>query len=195
MVDGGVHVRSRNRTRSARAALQVVAGCSATRRMRTIDLMLLKPYFHGTTRRSGAPFWLGRSRAVQARREERERMHAPRRCAAPRRRASPARRAAGPASARDRGESRRRRTSRARSARSAAARSPSGNAAPGDHHRPRLDAAQAVDALLERVGREQVLERPRGPASRPRRRRATDQGRGTRPPAWRAGSSLSVPNS
>ena len=28
----------------------------------TIDLMLLKPYFHGTTSRSGAPFWLGMTR-------------------------------------------------------------------------------------------------------------------------------------
>jgi hypothetical protein len=28
--------------------------------MRTIDLMPLKPYFHGTTSRIGAPFWLGK---------------------------------------------------------------------------------------------------------------------------------------
>ena len=34
-------------------------GCFSTSRMRTIDLMLLKPYFHGTTSRSGAPFWFG----------------------------------------------------------------------------------------------------------------------------------------
>ena len=27
--------------------------------MRTSDLMLLKPYFHGTTMRIGAPFWFG----------------------------------------------------------------------------------------------------------------------------------------
>ena len=27
--------------------------------MRTIDLALLKPYFHGMTTRTGAPFWLG----------------------------------------------------------------------------------------------------------------------------------------
>ncbi len=27
--------------------------------MRTIDLMLMKPYFQGTTSRSGAPFWFG----------------------------------------------------------------------------------------------------------------------------------------
>lgn len=43
-------------------AFQVVFGCSRTRLIRTIDLMLLKPYFHGTTRRNGAPFWLGNSR-------------------------------------------------------------------------------------------------------------------------------------
>ena len=28
--------------------------------IRTIDLMPLKPYFQGTTKRKGAPFWLGR---------------------------------------------------------------------------------------------------------------------------------------
>src|SRR5262249_1482110 len=38
-----------------------VLGCSVTRRMRTIDLALLNPYFHGTTIRTGAPFWLGRT--------------------------------------------------------------------------------------------------------------------------------------
>ena len=30
-------------------------------RILTIDLMLLKPYLHGTTSLSGAPFWLGSS--------------------------------------------------------------------------------------------------------------------------------------
>ena len=39
----------------------MVGGSSATKVIRTIDLMLLKPYFHGTTSRIGAPFWLGRS--------------------------------------------------------------------------------------------------------------------------------------
>ena len=34
-----------------------------------------------------------------------------------------------------------------------------GNADPGDHHRPRLDTAQSIDALLQRVRSEQVLER------------------------------------
>src|SRR5205807_715516 len=41
------------------AAIQVVTGCSSTKRILTMDLTLLKPYFHGTTSRSGAPFWLG----------------------------------------------------------------------------------------------------------------------------------------
>jgi hypothetical protein len=36
-----------------------VGGCFSTKRILTIDLMPLKPYFHGTTSRSGAPFWFG----------------------------------------------------------------------------------------------------------------------------------------
>src|SRR5437879_1653421 len=36
-----------------------VGGCFSTKRILTIDLMPLKPYFHGTTRRIGAPFWAG----------------------------------------------------------------------------------------------------------------------------------------
>ena len=39
---------------------QVETGCSSTSAIFTIDLMPLKPYFHGTTSRTGAPFWLGR---------------------------------------------------------------------------------------------------------------------------------------
>jgi hypothetical protein len=39
---------------------QAVGGSLALKRMRTMDLMLLKPYFQGTTRRRGAPFWLGK---------------------------------------------------------------------------------------------------------------------------------------
>src|SRR5262249_19593405 len=35
-------------------------GWSSTSLMRTIDLIPLNPYFHGTTRRSGAPFCGGR---------------------------------------------------------------------------------------------------------------------------------------
>src|SRR5438093_2895012 len=38
---------------------QVLRGCFSTNRILTIDLTLLKPYFHGTTSRSGLPFWLG----------------------------------------------------------------------------------------------------------------------------------------
>jgi len=38
---------------------QVVDGCFSVKRILTMDLMPLKPYFHGTTRRRGAPFWLG----------------------------------------------------------------------------------------------------------------------------------------
>ncbi|MOA21783.1 hypothetical protein D3C78_1422920 [compost metagenome] len=41
---------------------QVVFGCSLTKLIRTMDFTLLKPYFHGTTNRSGAPFWFGNSR-------------------------------------------------------------------------------------------------------------------------------------
>src|SRR3546814_17943850 len=35
---------------------QAVSGIFSTNLISTIDLMPLKPYFHGTTRRSGAPF-------------------------------------------------------------------------------------------------------------------------------------------
>ena len=38
------------------ASLHAVAGILSTKRIRTTDLMLLKPYFHGTTSRNGAPF-------------------------------------------------------------------------------------------------------------------------------------------
>ncbi len=38
---------------------QVVGGISSTSRMETMLLMLLKPYFQGTTSRIGAPFWAG----------------------------------------------------------------------------------------------------------------------------------------
>ena len=37
----------------------VVSGWFSTNLIRTMDLMLLNPYFHGTTRRMGAPFWYG----------------------------------------------------------------------------------------------------------------------------------------
>ena len=38
---------------------QAVSGMRSTNLISTIDLMLLKPYFHGTTSRSGAPFCCG----------------------------------------------------------------------------------------------------------------------------------------
>jgi hypothetical protein len=38
---------------------QAVRGWSRVKRMRTIDLADLKPYFQGTTMRTGAPFWFG----------------------------------------------------------------------------------------------------------------------------------------
>ena len=38
---------------------QVVVGWVSMNRIRTIALPPLKPYFQGTTSRSGAPFWLG----------------------------------------------------------------------------------------------------------------------------------------
>jgi len=41
------------------AFIQVVSGCRSTKLTRTMDLAPLKPYFQGTTRRSGAPFCLG----------------------------------------------------------------------------------------------------------------------------------------
>ena len=50
---------NRIRIRCAFEIFHVVGGCFSTNRIFTMDLMLLKPYFHGTTRRSGAPFWLG----------------------------------------------------------------------------------------------------------------------------------------
>src|SRR5208283_5190621 len=40
----------------------VVGGWSDKRVILTIDLIPLKPYFQGTTSRSGAPFWAGSSR-------------------------------------------------------------------------------------------------------------------------------------
>jgi len=38
---------------------QLVDGMRSVKRIRTMDLTLLKPYFQGTTSRSGAPFWFG----------------------------------------------------------------------------------------------------------------------------------------
>ena len=53
----------------------MLSGCFSTNRIFTIDLMPLKPYFHGTTSRSGAPFCVEQRLAVQARGEHRQRMH------------------------------------------------------------------------------------------------------------------------
>ena len=44
---------------SSASRVHVVAGCVSVSRSLTTDLMLLKPYFHGTTSRSGAPSWFG----------------------------------------------------------------------------------------------------------------------------------------
>ena len=57
MIDLAGSRSSRTRTPCGFAVCHAVRGCLSTKRIRTIDLMLLKPYFHGTTRRSGAPFW------------------------------------------------------------------------------------------------------------------------------------------
>ncbi|GIT15114.1 MAG: hypothetical protein CM1200mP36_08700 [Gammaproteobacteria bacterium] len=38
------------------AMFQLVCGCSSMKRMPTMDLMLLKPYFQGTISLKGAPF-------------------------------------------------------------------------------------------------------------------------------------------
>ena len=53
-----LRVPSRSRTQSL-LLFQVLTGSLSVNDTRTIDLMLLKPYFHGTTRRIGAPFWFG----------------------------------------------------------------------------------------------------------------------------------------
>ena len=39
----------------------VFIGCTRVRRIRTMDLMCLNPYFHGTASRIGAPSCFGRS--------------------------------------------------------------------------------------------------------------------------------------
>ena len=50
----------RTRTRAARRCSRTWAAAVSVKRISTIDLMPLKPYFQGTTSRSGAPFWFGR---------------------------------------------------------------------------------------------------------------------------------------
>ena len=54
---------------------QAVLGCLSTRRMRTTDLMLLKPYFQGTTRRIGAPFWFSSVLPYRPDGQDRQRVH------------------------------------------------------------------------------------------------------------------------
>ena len=95
----------RSRTRSAATPVPGGRRLLSAKRILTIDLMPLKPYFHGTTSRSGAPFWLGSARAVEPDREERQRVHRLVDAQRPRRRASRGRRAAARASAPDRGAS------------------------------------------------------------------------------------------
>ena len=55
MVDRGIHVRIETVGLRILLLPRVVGGRS-TKRSFTIDLMLLNPYFHGTTSRIGAPF-------------------------------------------------------------------------------------------------------------------------------------------
>ena len=47
----------------------------STSRMATIDLMLLKPYFHGTTKRTGAPFCRGNTSPYKTKGQQSQRMH------------------------------------------------------------------------------------------------------------------------
>ena len=41
--------------------LHAVFGSVSVRRIRTMDLALLNPYFQGITTRTGAPFWFGKT--------------------------------------------------------------------------------------------------------------------------------------
>ena len=43
----------------AASSSQKLTGRSSVKVKRTIDLIDLKPYFHGVTSRIGAPFWFG----------------------------------------------------------------------------------------------------------------------------------------
>ena len=65
---------------------------------------------------------------------------------------------------------------------------------PGNDHRPGLDAAQAVNALLERVGL-RMSSRVNVPVLAASPETVTDQGWGLNFPDRAAGSALSVPNS
>ena len=61
VVDLGVNVGEEPVLARVRSMFQVVAGRVDCSVIFTIDLIPLKPYFHGTTSRSGAPFWAGSS--------------------------------------------------------------------------------------------------------------------------------------
>ncbi len=75
VIDLGVHVGVEAVLAAAPALFHVRRRLASTKRIFTIDLMPLKPYFHGTTRRSGAPFWPGQRLAVEAHRQQRQRVH------------------------------------------------------------------------------------------------------------------------
>ena len=67
---------------------QAVCGCLSTKRIFTIDLMPLNPYFQGIHQPHGAPFWFGQRLAVETRRPAGSADAWPRPCGAPRCRAS-----------------------------------------------------------------------------------------------------------
>ena len=100
VIDFGIHVRVEAVLLRGRHASSVVCGCFSAKRIRTMDLMPLNPYFHGTTSRSGAPFWFGQHLAVEAHGERASADASPRRSAGPRRTATRAPGSACPASAR-----------------------------------------------------------------------------------------------
>ena len=184
----------RSRTRSALPGSRSSAAASPASRIFTIDLMLLKPYFHGTTRRSGAPFWLGSVAPVHADREDRERVHGLVHAQAFAVRPVAGSRGAARASARDRRASRRPRTSRASSARSARAPRRAGCRATGSPSTtPRRSAG---GRCAPRAGAARAASRAaRRRASRPRPRSPPTTASAAALPAFAAGSSLSVPNS
>ena len=141
--------------------------------------MLLNPYFHGTTSRSGAPFWFGQHRPVQADGEDRQRVHGfvqpqpldvrPVEHGLPLAGHLPGVEQRGELDEPGPGV-------RLGPVDQRPKREPD----PRNHHRPAFDAAQAVDALLEGLRLHQVIERevplpaalavhPNGPRTRPKR--------------------------
>ena len=69
MIDLGIHVRIEPVLGGVRLVPRGLRHL-VDERIRTIDLMFLKPYFQGTTRRIGAPFWFISVFAVEADREK-----------------------------------------------------------------------------------------------------------------------------